>query len=232
MPRLDPDAKIYIEIGGGRIQIPVNPEEIEINYPSDNQDYDVIGVGQVVVQRKPSLKEVSWEGFFPVVTSDPYVNSGASSPQSYVDSIQAAMESEQKGRLIITRSRLYDTNMRCIVSNFKTTDKGGEPDDMYYSITLREYRDYSPRVVTLLGAGGAAAQATASAERPVDTPVLRVGATVIANGRYWYDSYGAKPFGTANNLQTTVTRIVEGNAYPVHVGSYGWLRADQLQIVG
>ena len=116
MPQLEPDAKIYIEFGGGRMVIPVNPEEIEIKYPTDNKDYDVIGVGQVVVQRKPSLKEISWEGFFPAVTSDPYVNFGASSPQSYVDSLQAAMQSEQKGRLIITRSRLYDTNMRFIVS--------------------------------------------------------------------------------------------------------------------
>lgn len=232
MPQLEPDAKIYIEFGGGRMLLPVNPEEIEISYPTDNKDYDVIGIGQVVVQRKPSLKEVSWEGFLPASTEEPYVNVGASSPQSYVNSLLSAMEGKQKGRLIITRSRLYDTNMRCIVSDFKTTDKGGEPDDMYYSITLREYRDYSPRVVTLLGTGGAAAQATASAERPVDTPVLRVGAAVIANGRYWYDSYGARPFGTANNLQSTVTRIAEGNPYPIHIGSYGWLRADQLQIVG
>ena len=231
MPQLEPEAKIYIEFGGGRMLLPVNPEEIEIRYPTDNKDYDVIGIGQVVVQRKPSLKEVSWEGFLPVSTTDPYVNAGASSPQSYVNNLSSAMEGKQKGRLIITRSRLYDTNMRCIISDFQTTDKGGEPDDIYYSITLREYKDYSPRVVTLIGTG-TQTQATASAERPIETPVLRVGATVIANGKYWYDSYGARPFGTANNLQTTVTRMADGNPYPVHIGSYGWLRADQLQIVG
>lgn len=217
--------------------LPVNPEEISISYPTNNKDYDVIGTGQVVVQRKPALKEVSWEGFFPASRSDPYVDADADDPEEYVKKIESAMRAKQKIRLIITRDRLYDTNMRCIVSEFETTDKGGEPRDIYYSITLREYRDYSPQTVSIITTPAAdqtasAAEATAEAERPVETPVMRVGATVIANGQYWYDSYGAKPFGTANNLQTTVSRIVDGNPYPILIGSYGWIRADQLQIVG
>lgn len=217
--------------------IPVNPEEINIKYPSDNKDYDVIGIGKVVVPRKPSLKEISWESFFPASTSDPYVDADAYDPEEYVDWFENAMKKNQKVRLIITRDRLYDTNIRCIVSDFETTDKGGEPRDMYYSVTLREYRDYSPETVSIITtpaetAADQTVEATSEAERPVETPVLRVGASVIANGQYWYDSYGAKPFGTANNISTTVTRIVEGNPYPVHIGSYGWVTADQLQIVG
>jgi hypothetical protein len=62
--------------------------------------------------------------------------------------------------------------------------------------------------------------------------VLRVGASVVVNGEYCYDSTGSKPHGTANNLSTTVTRIVSGAAYPVHVGSYGWVAESQLQITG
>lgn len=217
--------------------LPVNPEEISISYPTNNKDYDVIGTGQVVVPRKPALKEVSWEGFFPSSRSDPYVNSSSDDPEDYIKRIESAMKLKQKIRLIITRDRLYDTNMRCIVSEFETTDKGGEPRDIYYSITFREYRDYSPRTVSIITTPAAgqetqAAEATAEAARPVETPVMRVGATVIANGEYCYDSYGTKPHGTANNLQTTVSRIVDGNPYPILIGSYGWIRADQLQIVG
>lgn len=227
--------EIYLQFGS-RFRLPVNPEEIEIEHPSDNKDYDVLGIGQIVVQRKPALKEVSWEGFFPSSTDDPYVIDGALSPETYVERIKRAMERQIKGRLIITRSGLFDTNMRCIVSEFKTTDKGGEPNDIYYEITLREYRSYAPQTVQIVTTPPAgteqAAEVATEQERPVETPVLRVGASVIANGKYWYDSYGAKPFGTANNLQTTVTRIVEGNTYPIHIGHYGWLSASQLQIVG
>ena len=228
---------MYLKFGSRKMVLPVNPEEISISYPTNNKDYDVIGTGQVVVPRKPALKEVSWEGFFPASRSDPYTDSDADDPEDYVRKIESAMRAKQKIRLIITRDRLYDTNMRCIVSEFETTDKGGEPGDIYYSITFREYRDYSPQTVSIITTPAAdqpssAAVATAEARRPVETPVMRVGATVIANGQYWYDSYGAKPFGTANNLQTTVSRIVDGNPYPILIGSYGWIRADQLQIVG
>lgn len=237
MGKLRKSAKIYIKFGSRKVVIPVNPEEITIKYPSDNKDYDVIGVGQVVIPRKPGLKEISWEGFFPANTSEPYVDAAAYDPEEYVDWFERAMKKQQKVRLIITRSKLYNTNIRCIVSEFETTDKGGEPGDMYYSLTLREYRDYSPQMVSIINTSAAqsepqAAEAVSETERPVETPVLRVGAAVIANGQYWYDSYGAKPFGTANNLSTTVTRIVDGNPYPVLIGSYGWISADQLQIVG
>lgn len=235
MVRVSPNANIYLKFGSSKMVIPVNPEELSVKYSTDNKEYDVIGVGQIVVQRKPSLKEVSWEGFFPASKSDPYVNQGADSPEDYADEILSAMKARQKIRLIITRDKLFDTNMRCIVSEFETTDKGGEPGDLYYSITLQEYKDYTPQTVTIITQPQTPEQqpeATTTEERPVETPVLRVGATVIANGKYWYDSYGAKPFGTANNIQTTVTRIVDGNPYPVHIGSYGWLKADQLQIVG
>lgn len=231
--RLKNTCSIYL-VFGRKLKIPVNPEEIEINIPSNNKEHEVLGVGTVVIPRKPGLKVVSWESFFPADRSEPYVNSGAKSPKAYVDAIEKAMKEKQIGRLIISRSGLYDTNMRCVVSDFTTNDQGGEPKDMYYSIELQEYRNYAPKTVVILSetASGESAQAAAEEQRPVETPALRVGAPVIANGKYWYDSYGSKPFGTANNLSTTVTRIVEGNLYPVHVGHYGWLTADQLQIVG
>lgn len=56
---------IYLCFGGKKLKIPVNPEEIKIKYPSNNKEYDVIGIGKVLVQKKPGLKEISWEEFFP-----------------------------------------------------------------------------------------------------------------------------------------------------------------------
>lgn len=188
-----------------------------------------------MVPRKPALKVASWESFFPADDSDPYVNSGAKSPSKYEEYFSEAMKDRTKCQLIITRGGLYDTNLKCIVSSFKTTDKGGEPGDIYYEVELTEYRSYSAETVSIVTTPTTPEQpATAAAEpeRPVETPVMRVGATVIANGKYWYDSYGSKPYGTANNITETVTRIASGNPYPIHIGSRGWLQESQLQIVG
>lgn len=224
--------KIYIRFGR-RLLIPVNPEELNIRHPSQNERYHVLGKGEIVVPRAPGLTEVSWESYFPAETDDPFTQGGTSA-KSLVQAIKKAKKAGRIGRLVITRAGLLDTNLRCIIEDFETIDKGGEPDDIYYSITLLEYRSYEASTVVIAqpATEEAPAQAVEEAERPVETPVLRVGAQVVANGKYWYDSYGSKPYGTANNLSTTVTRIHDGNEYPVHIGHYGWLKADQLQIVG
>lgn len=231
--RVENSCRIYLDFGG-KFVIPVNPKEIEIARPTDHNEYDVLGVGQVVVPKKPALKEISWESFFPGDLDETFTNSGAKRPKFYVDKLEKAMNEKTKGRVIISRSGLFDTNIRCVIEEFATTDQGGEPHDVYYDIKLREYRDAEPQVVQVIKTAAAeqAAEVTAEAERPVETPVLRVGAQVIANGKYWYDSYGSKPFGTANNITTQVTRIASGNPYPVHIGHYGWLAESQLQVIG
>lgn len=234
MSRLKTSCSIYVKFGK-RMKIPVNPEEITIQHPTENKTYDVLGVGQIVVPRKPSLKMVSWEGLFPGYRSATYVNSGAQSPKSYVNALEKAMKRKQVGRLIISRSGLFDTNMRCIVSSFETKDKGGEPEDIYYSVEFQEYRAYAPETVSIVtapAAGSSTTEAAAETPRPVETPVMRVGAQVIVNGEYCYSSFGAQPHKVANNLSTTVTRIVSTSPYPICVGQYGWVQESQLQIVG
>ena len=64
--------------------------------------------------------------------------------------------------------------------------------------------------------------------------VLNVGDTAIyTGGSYYVDSYGTGPGKNRGpNKPVTVTQIVPGRAYPIHVYStdsaYGWLKQDQL----
>lgn len=124
MAKLKIGCSIYLAFAGKKVKLPVNPEEIEIKNPTDHKTYDVIGVGEIVVPRKPSLKEVSWESFFPGDRQAVYVNGGAKSPSYYLKYFEKALKKKQICRLIITRSGGADTNMKCIVSNFETKVKG------------------------------------------------------------------------------------------------------------
>ena len=233
---------VYVVFAGKKVKMPVNPEEVNIKYPTDHKTYNVIGVGEIVVPRIPSLKELSWESFFPGNRKAPYVNSGAKNVSFYVKKFEKALKSKKICRVIISRSGMQNTNVRCIISNFELIDKGGEPGDQYYKVDFKEYRSYDPEIVSITTvpsedtgqteSGQTTAETGTDTTRPVDTPVLRVGASVTVNGEYCYDSNGGKPHGSANNLNTTVTRIVSGKAYPVHVGTYGWVQESQLQITG
>lgn len=219
---------IYVEFGNiGKL--PINPEEIKISQGNNNKTHETLGQGEIVVVKKPALKEISWDGFISNNADEPFNN--GSSPSDFVTAMQSAMENKEKGRVVITRSGLFDTSISCIVSEFNTTDKGGEPDSVYYSVTFQEYRTYSAKKIAIKKAVKKAVAASAETVRDT-SPVLRVGAKVIANGKYWYTSAGAKPYGVANNLQTEVTRIVPGRQYGIHIGHYGWLSEGQLQVIG
>lgn len=230
---------IYLQIGTATYTIPVNPKEISHPHPTDNNTYQVLGLGEVVVPRKPSLQTVSWESFFPGET-DITETPGRLPPKTYVDALQAAQADRTVCRLIITRSGLYDTNMSCIVSNFEEKDQGGEPNDIYYSIELQEYVDYAPEIIEVQvskdkknSKGKSKKKGKKKKKRANKKGKLRVGCTVIANGKYWYDSYGAKPYGTANNLREKVSRIVtdKSRAYPIHISGHGWVKKSQIKVV-
>lgn len=221
---------IYLKFGR-KIKIPVNPEEISITHPSNNKTFQILDKGEIVVPMPPALTEVSFESF--VSNNDEPFMDGSISPRSFVKALKKAKDNKTTGRLIISRSGLFDTNIKCIIEEFTTKDKGGEPDDIYYSIKLKEYRNYAAQSVTIAQTqtDSETAEATATASRPIETPVLRVGAKVIVNGPLCYDAAGNPPWVAASGLSATVARIENGGLYPIYVGS-GWVQESELQIVG
>lgn len=235
--------KFFADVGGDTIEFPVNPKEYSISYPSDNKTYNVLDIGEIVVPRLPSLMEVSWESYFPGDSDDPLIyGHDWSDPEDYVEAIIDARDNQEICDLVISRydargSKMFDTNISAVIDSFETTEKGGEAGDVYYKIKFKEYRDFAPiKVSPPLPEQPSQTVQINDQPRPLAAaPELRVGATVIANGTYFSSSYGDKPTGTANNLSTTVSRIIPdaSRPYPILIGgSRGWIKADQLQVTG
>jgi hypothetical protein len=243
--KLQPSTKIFLKIKNKKYRIPVNPSEFTLDQRTSDKSENVAGVGGIIIPIKPSPRVASWKSFFPGSSVDPYTN-GYKAPSKLSKAILKAWKNRLKCRLVVTRSNGVDVNMRCVITSYKEIEKGGEPGDLYYEIELTEYKSYGAKMMTIVQesvatgpaaeAAGTAGQTTAQAapepERPVETAALRVGATGIANGNYYYSSYGAEPHGVANNRSVTVRRIVSGNAYPILIDDLGWIREDQIQITG
>ena len=47
------------------IRLPWNPDKLPVARETENGDYNVLGIGQIMVPRTPSLKEVTISSFFP-----------------------------------------------------------------------------------------------------------------------------------------------------------------------
>lgn len=144
---------IFLDSEGVTIQFPVMPAELPVKYPSTNQVYNLLAVGEVVQPRLPGLAEFRWESFFPARPA-PWVNtSGAfEPPEFYIEKINGYKKAGKPVRFIVTRwddGALFDTNVQAVVEDFEHIEKGGEVGDFYYNIRLREYRPYSARKVTI-----------------------------------------------------------------------------------
>ena len=239
--------KIYLDIDGDTLTIPVPPKENPVKHPTSNKKYNVLGVGDIIVPQSPALMVITIDSYFPGYSSDPLLFGNRwRRPGYYVDAIMDARERGSVIDVIVCRydaagKSMYDTNISAVISSFETRDKGGEAGDVYYKLELTEYRDYGPsRVVLPVVPEGTETQETPEVMPVEETPraagtsELYVGATVIANGEYFNDSYGGKPSRSVSNLTTTVSRIIDDPARPHPIligGNRGWIKRECLQVV-
>nr|WP_325301110.1 hypothetical protein [uncultured Oscillibacter sp.] len=227
------------------IRLPQNPEKLPVARPSGNTDYNVLGLGQIMIPRTPNLKEVTISSYFPgrpfsgVLTSN-----GFEPPEFYINFFQSALD--DLAPILYTPVRYYEngepfmtgeTGLMVLVSQFDTEERGGETGDFYYDLTLTEYRDYTPGTVQVTKTaqrGGLTASQEPSRALPRDQ--IAVGSLCQMNGPYFASSYGDGPSGNSSGRRVQVTRIVDlARPYPVHVaaedgGTLGWTRKESLQV--
>lgn len=246
------DYGIFFTIEGTVFRLPHNPEKLPVTKDNENGEYNVLGIGPITIPRIPKQQEVTISGYFPGrVDGYTVTPNGFQEPEFYIQQFQRAMDE----KLVITYTpvRYYedgtpfftsDEGFQCIVTGFTYEERGGETGDFYYDLTIREWRDYSPQAVTAKQetsptTGEATTVLTQEPSRDIPQGQLTVGATVIANGNYYYTSYGDEPHGTANGSRVVISRIVTDDATrqcKIHIttesgGALGWIAADQLQVV-
>lgn len=238
---------LFFSGNGQTVRLPVNPETFPIERTTDNGDYNVLGIGQIVIPRTPQLKTITLSSFFPGRPFSGVLTSGGfQPPEFYIAFFENAMKN--KTVLVFSPLRFYedgtpfftsDTSMQCVVTDFQTEERGGETGDFYYTLSITEWRDYAPKEWLVQKAPDKASPIVVVEEpaREIPQDQIVVGSTCIANGRYYASSYGDEPHGNANGRTVKVSRIVDkSRAYPYHIttesgGALGWINADGLQIV-
>lgn len=248
MNRIENKYGLYLAHEGTVIRLPVNPESYAITQDNDNGNYNVLGVGPIMIPRTPKLRTAAWSGLLPgrpdlgaVLTAGAF-----QPPQFYIDFLQAAMDEKQVIRFVANRymedgTALFDTNMEALVTCFKIEERGGETGDFYYNLALSEYRDYSPKTVKLQPPAEPGQPVTATAEQTRSIPrgQLTVGQAVTVNGDCWYTSQGSEPHAALSGFRGKISRIITTDPqrpYPYHIttengSAKGWVRAGQIQAV-
>lgn len=98
--------------------------------------------------------------------------------------IQSARDSREPVQFTLSGSDL-DINTQMGVEDFSYDERFGAVGDIYYSIKLSEWKDYSPRRLILSDSGTKTAAAETPKERGGATPVVPKTYTVVRGDSLW-----------------------------------------------
>lgn len=170
---------IYFTRNGEVVRLPHNPEKLPETRSASNGEYNVLGLGPVMVPRTPNLRELTISGYLPGALSSSLTSLLTYHPPEYfINFFTSAMNAREP--ILYTPVRinelgipfsLSDPGYYVLVTDFKTEERGGETGDFYYDLTLKEWRDYAPNRVQIVqdGTAQASTAATASAASRLST---------------------------------------------------------------
>lgn len=217
---------IYFEYKGETVTLPVNPEELSISLPGNNENADVVGLGEVNILRRPRLCPISISSFFPE----------DSDPQSYVDFFHRVQRAAAPMRIVCNEFAL---NMRVGIDGFEHSIRAGEEGDRYYTLELQEYKSYAPTVMQVSSAASAP-NTTQIPTPPTNTsPITEfsIGETVtFGGGNHYVASTASGPNGGNRTAgKAKITNKASTAPHPYHLigipgGSnvYGWVDRGQV----
>lgn len=164
---------IYFTHNGQVVRLPHNPSELPDTQDASNGEYNVLGLGPVMVPRAPNQRKISISNYFPGQVSASLTSLlSYRTPEYYIEFFRRAMASGDP--VLYTPVRINEmgipyamslTGYYVLVTRFDYQEKGGETGDFYYDLECVEWRDYSPRRVQVVQDTAPGAAPTAPAAR-------------------------------------------------------------------
>nr|DAT28986.1 MAG TPA: tail assembly protein [Caudoviricetes sp.] len=122
------------------IQLPVNPENIEINNDSSNEEIETVSIGKVNNIGLEGLRSLSIKSFFPKkYNGELYINTSGQFEDSdfYIEFFENIKKEREPFRLIITELNI---NFLVAIESFNITYAYGT-DDVDYELNLKEFKN-------------------------------------------------------------------------------------------
>lgn len=129
--------EIHFKIDNNQnFRLPVVPSTFSLEDSSIINCENIAGLGEVSIYGGKGLKTIELSSFFPSKNYPFNAYTNVPKPYDCVATVKKLFENGTVFRLIITNT---DINIPCIISNF-TYGKQDGTDDVYYTVSLQEYR--------------------------------------------------------------------------------------------
>ena len=137
---LNTGCKLVLSCAGESVTFPVSPPSFEVSNAYNNSTINVNSLGDINMLGKRGLTTIKFSNFFPAQAYDGIVNTTPDSPYSYIEKIKSFAQKGQPCKLAISNTNI---NLNVSIDSFDYSEKDGT-NDVYFSISLREYRYILP----------------------------------------------------------------------------------------
>lgn len=176
------DYQMSLKLNNKTLRFPVLPEKIQIKSSGKNESATVLELGEINIIRKKGLREISWSCFLPAHDA-PYVTDNLRDPIDYIEAIQEFRDKRKAAQFYIYGTDL-NVNMPVSIDSFDYEERAGEVGDIYYSITLREWKNYKAKGVVLQAAATTTVQKANASTRSGEPPATKTH-TVVKGDTMW-----------------------------------------------
>lgn len=179
----------YMSLGfdDDQFSFPVLPESITISEGGGNKTYNLLSKGEINVSGDTRLRTLNIKSFFPANEAPYTMKSSIIAPNDYVDRIRGWRSSGKPLRFIYSGLELFKTeegNFQVLIEDFKITEKAGEVGDIYFELSLKEYRPYSAAIKQNVAIDEETVVASEVNERETEKAVPKTY-TVVAGDNLW-----------------------------------------------
>lgn len=205
--------EFYLIVGSVQLRLPVNPESFAYSSPFNYEEIPVEGLGDVTNIGFRGLKEFSISTFWPREYNPVYCNySGFRSADSFLETLDKWRNNRAPVRYVVTgvKGANYLVTIRDIEIQ---QQRAGSPGDLYFTLTLKEFRQPQVKVVDTSKPQNAAKNSKARpAAAPTPTPksysvkpndcLWTIAKRTYGDGSKWRKIYDAnkKVIGANPNL--------------------------------
>lgn len=152
------------------VLMPITPSKVKVKINNQNETLTLINGEEINILKAARLTDVSFDLLLPQV-SYPFTNGGAQSADYYLSLFERLKTSKQPFQWILNRSmpsgrRLFYTNLTVGMEDYQITDDAEEGFDITVTVSLKQYRHYGTKTVTIQPATTQTATPTATVEQP------------------------------------------------------------------
>lgn len=173
--------------------LPISPSKLTITTNNANETITLINEGEINILKKAELTDIEFECSIPQVKY-PFATykSGFKSADYFLGYFESLKTSKKPFQFIVCRrmptgKRLFDTNIKVSMEDYKTTEDVKSGFDLTVKIKLKQWREYGTKTVSISFNAGKT-KASVEPQRETTTspaPIVPQTYTVVKGDCLW-----------------------------------------------